>query len=204
VVTAGFAAMDVRRPPEERGSLGRFLSQLGEGNGGLTVHRTGAANVVAFATSPLTVLAVAAAVFVWFALLRDWGGLKRLYGLHPAVRAAAVGTAVATVIAGVLGGSALDVAGAAAATAVPVAALAALRVLGHAADRTPAPVVPADVATEVPAEVEAAPVVEPEPTGRTQPGSSVATTEPSEPAAPHVVRAQPRPIGTAPPADPTS
>jgi hypothetical protein len=149
-VTAGFAALDMRRPPEQRGSLGRFLSQLSEGTGGLSVHRTGVANVVAFGTSPLTTLAVAAAAFVWFALLRDWGGLKRLFGLNPAVRAAMAGTAVATVIAGVLGGAALNVAGAAAATAVPMAALAALRVLGHAADRTPAPIALAEAAAAPP------------------------------------------------------
>jgi hypothetical protein len=218
-VTAGFAALDIRRPPEERGSLGRFLGQLSDGTGALTIHRTGAANVVAFGTSPLTVLAVAAAVFVWFALLRDWGGLKRLYGLNPAVRAAMAGTAVATLIAGLLGGAALNVAGAAAATAVPMAALAALRVLGHAADRTPAPVA-ADVATEVPAETgaEGRPVTvvepaepahaEPHPAAHAEP-QPVADAEPepvadAEPAPPRVVRAQPRPIGTNPPGGPTA
>jgi hypothetical protein len=140
-VTVGFAVLDLRRPPEDRGGLGRFLTQLGEGTGGLAMHRTGVANAVAFGTSPLTVLAVLAAVFVWMALLRPWGGLKRLYGLYPAVRAAVAGIAVATLIAGLVGGAALNVAGAAAATAVPVAALAALRVLDHATDRTRPPVV---------------------------------------------------------------
>ena len=43
------------------------------------------------------------------------GRPNRLFGLYPAVRAAVAGTAVATLIAGVLGGAALDVAGAAAA-----------------------------------------------------------------------------------------
>ena len=46
------------------------------------------------------------------------------------------GTAVAAVIAGVLGGAALNVAGRGGGLAVPLAALAALRVLEHAADRT--------------------------------------------------------------------
>jgi hypothetical protein len=146
-VTVGFAALDLLRPPEQRGGLGRFLGQLSEGTGGLTVHRTGVANVVAFATSPLTGLALTAAVFVWFALLRPWGGLKRLFGLYPAVRAAMVGIAVATVIAGVLGGAALNVAGAASAIAVPLAALAAWRVLDHATDRTFAPMAPAGPVT---------------------------------------------------------
>ncbi|WP_229784328.1 hypothetical protein [Pilimelia anulata] len=131
-----FAVLDVRRPPEDRGGLGRFLTQWGEGTGGLTVHRTGVANVIAFASSPLTILATAAALFCWLALLQHWGGLKRLYGIYPAIRAALSGIAVAAVLAGVVGGAALNVAGAAAAVAVPLATLAALRVLDHAADRT--------------------------------------------------------------------
>jgi len=135
-VTTGFALLDLRRPAEERGSLGRFLTQLSDGTGGPVVHRTGAANVVAFATSPLTMLALAAALFLWFALLRDWGGLKRLFGLYPAVRAGFGGVAVASVIAGLFNEAALNVAGAAAATVLPLATLAALRVLGHADDRT--------------------------------------------------------------------
>ena len=69
-------------------------------------------------------------------LLRPWGGLKRLFGIYPAIRAAAVGMIVATVIAGVLGGAALNVAAAAAATALPLLTLGAMRVLEHAADRT--------------------------------------------------------------------
>jgi len=135
-VTTGFALLDLRRPVEERGSLGRFLTQLSDGTGGPVVHRTGAANVVAFATSPLTLLAIGSALFVWFALLRDWGGLKRLYGLYPAVKAGLAGAAVASVIAGLFNEAALNVAGAAAATVIPLAALGALRVLGRADDRT--------------------------------------------------------------------
>jgi hypothetical protein len=142
-VTIGFAVLDLRRPPEDRGGLGRFLTSLWDGTGGLAMHRTGVANAVAFGTSPLTVLAVLSAVFVWLALLQPWGGLKRLYGLYPAVRAALAGIAVATLMAGLVGGAALNVAGAAAATTVPLAALAALRVLDHAADRT-RPATPAE------------------------------------------------------------
>jgi hypothetical protein len=141
-VTVGFATLDLRRPPEDRGTLGRFLTQLGDGTGGLVMHRNGVANAVAFGTSPLSVLAVVAGLFVWLALLQHWGGLKRLYGIYPAMRAALIGIAVATVLAGLFGGAALNVAGAAAATAVPVAALAALRVLDHADDRTRPPVAP--------------------------------------------------------------
>jgi hypothetical protein len=71
-----------------------------------------------------------------FCQFSPWGGLNRLFGLHPAVRAAGAGVAVTALIAGVVGGSALTVAGAAAAAAVPTAVLVALRVLLHAADRT--------------------------------------------------------------------
>jgi hypothetical protein len=165
-VTVGFATLDLRRPPEDRGTLGRFLTQLSDGTDGLVMHRSGMANAVAFGTSPLTVLAVAAGLFVWLALLQHWGGLKRLYGIYPAIRAALIGIAVAAVLAGVFGGAALNVAGAAAATAVPVAALAALRVLDHADDRTRPPVlVEDDAATTGPAT---------EPAGAPGDGASVA------------------------------
>ncbi|BCJ57068.1 hypothetical protein [Micromonospora endophytica] len=135
-VTVGFAMLDLGREPAERGSLGRFLAALGDGTGGLTVHRSGTSNFETFVNSPLTVLALAGMLLVWFALLRPWGGLMRLFGIYPAIRAAMAGTGVAVVLGGVLGGAALDVAGAAAAVVVPLAALSALRVLDHAADRT--------------------------------------------------------------------
>ncbi|MGB2569886.1 hypothetical protein ACPFP2_15735 [Micromonospora citrea] len=135
-LTIGYAVVDLRRPAEERGALGRFLAALGDGTGGLTVHRSSTANFDTLVNSPLTVLAVVGALLVWFALLQPWGGLMRLFGIYPAVRAAMAGTAVAAVIGGVLGGSALDVAGAAGALVVPMAALASLRVLDHSTDRT--------------------------------------------------------------------
>jgi hypothetical protein len=135
-VTVCFALMDVRRPVDERGSLGRFLGALGDGTSGLTVHRSGESNLQALAGSPLTVLALVGAVLVWFALLQPWGGLKRLFGIYPAVRAGMAGITAASLLGGLLGGSALNVAGAAAALTVPMAALAALRVLDHATDRT--------------------------------------------------------------------
>ena len=135
-VTTGLVWLDLRRPPEERDSLGQFLTHLSEGSGGPVVQRSGAANVIAFATSPLTLLAIGAGLFLWLALMRDWGGAKRLFGLYPAVRAGFAGVAVASVTAGVFNGAALNVAGAAAATALPLATLAALRVLVHADDRT--------------------------------------------------------------------
>jgi hypothetical protein len=156
-VTIGFALIDLRRAESERSSLGRFMAALADGTGGTTLHRAGAANVDALLGSPLTILALVGTVLVWFALLRDWGGLKRAFGLYPAVRAAMIGIAVASAIGGMLGGSALDLAGAAAAVAVPMAAVAALRVLDHATDRTRPPLVPAPDDADPPARVEVVP-----------------------------------------------
>ncbi|SCL30147.1 hypothetical protein GA0074692_2869 [Micromonospora pallida] len=137
--TIGLGLLDLRRPAADRGSLGRFLAALGEGRAGLTVHRSSGANFDTLVGSPLTVIAVVGAVLVWFALFQPWGGLMRLFGIYPAMRAVMAGTAVAAVIGGLLGGSALDVAGAAGALVVPMAVLASLRVLDHAADRTQPP-----------------------------------------------------------------
>lgn len=173
-VTIGVTVVDLRRPAAERGSLGRFLAAIGDGSGGLTLHRSSTANFDTLVSSPLTVLALAGALLVWFALLQPWGGLMRLFGIYPAIRAAMAGTAVAAVIGGVLGGVALDVAGAAAALVVPMAALAALRVLDHSTDRT------------VPT------------AGRT--GAEDAGVAGDGPADPSILPAQPAPSGQVPPA----
>ncbi|MCW6011181.1 hypothetical protein K1W54_42555, partial [Micromonospora sp. CPCC 205371] len=130
--------------------------------------------------SPLTVLAVVGAVLVWFALLRPWGGLKRLLGLYPAIRAAMVGITTAAMIGGVLGGSGLDVAGAVAALTVPMAALAALRVLDHASDRTLPPLDPDQLPSPTPAAMPAAPdrapAAEPTPAARAPDPATPETT----------------------------
>jgi hypothetical protein len=136
LVTLGFALIDIRRPVEQQGSLGRILTQFGEGTASLTLHRVGVNNIMEFVSSALTLLAIAAAIFAWMVLMRPWGGLKRLFGIYPAIRAAAVGVIVSTLIAGVLGGAALNAAGAAAAMVLPLLTLTSLRVLEHAADRT--------------------------------------------------------------------
>ncbi|GGN51094.1 hypothetical protein FHR83_003894 [Actinoplanes campanulatus] len=138
-VTITFAVLDLSRAPLEQGTLGRFLTALGDGTAGPAMQRAAAANGLALLDSPLSLLALFGAAMLVFCQFSPWGGLNRVYGLHPAVRAGVAGTVVATLIAGVLGGTALGVAGAAAAAAVPVAVLTALRVLLHAADRTPPP-----------------------------------------------------------------
>ena len=135
-VTAGFALLDLARPADQRGALGRFLTQVSDGTSSSVVQRTGADNVTTLATSPLTLLVVGSAVMLFFALLRPWGGLKRLFGLYPPVRGALAGIGVATLLAGLTEGVGLNAAGAAMATALPLAALAALQVLAHADERT--------------------------------------------------------------------
>jgi hypothetical protein len=135
-VITGYALLDAGRPVTERGSLGVFLADLSDGTGGLVLQRTGAANGVNLLTSPLTLLVAGSAAMLFFALLRPWGGMKRLFGLFPPIRGALTGVGVATLVAGVVEGVGLDVAGAAAATVLPLAALASLRVLRHADERT--------------------------------------------------------------------
>jgi hypothetical protein len=135
-VTLGLAVIDLNRPELERGSLGRFLTDLSNGSAGPAIQRAATASGQALLESPLTILAVAGVLMLAFCQFSPWGGLTRLFGLRPALRAAGAGVTVATLMAGVLGGTALTVAGAAAATTVPVAVLTALRVLLHAADRT--------------------------------------------------------------------
>jgi hypothetical protein len=127
-VTTGLALADLRRPAELRSGLGRLFSELADGTAGFGLQRVSLANWDSLVHSPMTLVTAGLMAFLWLALLRPWGGLKRLFGIHPPLRAGMVGTAVAATLGGVLTGSALTVAGAAAAVAVPLAALAALRI----------------------------------------------------------------------------
>ncbi len=68
------------------------------------MHRSSTSNFQTLVNSPLTVLALAGAALVWLALLQPWGGLMRLFGIYPAIRAAMAGTGVAAGLGGVLGG----------------------------------------------------------------------------------------------------
>ncbi|GAA1774784.1 hypothetical protein [Luedemannella helvata] len=136
VVTMGFALLDLRRPPETRGSLGRFLTAVQDGTAAAIVRRTNIDNVAMMARSPLAWLAIGAAVFAFVVIPRHWGGLTRLFAIYPAVRAAAAGLTVAVVLGGLTNGVGLTVAGAGAATALPLLVVAALRVLAHADERT--------------------------------------------------------------------
>ena len=127
-VAGAVALAELWRPPEQRVGLGAFLTDLSQGRTGYAARRLSLANAEALLDSPLTMLAIGAAAFTWLVLLRPWGGLHRLFGVYPALRAGMMGTLVAGLLAGVLTGSALTVVGAAAAVALPLITLAALRV----------------------------------------------------------------------------
>ncbi|GIG62859.1 hypothetical protein Lfu02_72310 [Longispora fulva] len=129
VITVLFVAVDLSRPAEQRGNVGRLLAEAGQGQ--VIFQRLGQANVVAFVTSPLTLLAVAGGLYGYFVLLRPWGGLRRVYGLHPAVRGGVYGAMAAALLGSLLDGGGVMAAGAAAATVVPVLLLAGLRVVRH-------------------------------------------------------------------------
>jgi hypothetical protein len=87
----------------------------------------------------LTLLVVGAGAYTGLVLLRPWGGLRRLYGLFPAVRGGLAGLVVATLLAGAFDGVGVNVTGAAFAVVLPVTVLAVLRVQHHAEDRTQPP-----------------------------------------------------------------
>jgi hypothetical protein len=122
------ALLDLRRPTAERGALGRLLTELADGTAGFGLQRVSLANWEAFTETPLTLLAAGSGLFLWLVLLRPAAGLKRLFGIYPALRAGMAATALAAVLGGVLTGAALAVAAAAAAVAVPLATVGALRV----------------------------------------------------------------------------
>lgn len=131
-----FALLDLRRPAEQQSSVGRFFAHVDDGTVDLVLRRAGESSVVSFANSPLTILVLGAGLYTGLVLLRDRGGLRRVYGLFPSVRGALAGTIVATLLSGLVEGVALNVMGAALAIAMPLTVLAVLRVRHHAADRT--------------------------------------------------------------------
>jgi hypothetical protein len=135
-LTTTFALLDMRRPAEQRSSVGRFWGHLDDGTARLVVQRAGESSIVTAANSPLTLLVLAAALYTGLVLLRERVGLRRVYGLFPAVRGALAGMIVATLVVGVVEGVGLNVTGAALAVAMPLTVLAVLRVRHHAADKT--------------------------------------------------------------------
>jgi hypothetical protein len=130
-VTVAVALADLQRPVEQRGGLGRLFTELSDGTAGFGLQRVSLTNWESLASSPMNALAIGAGLFMWLVLLRPSGGLKRLFGIYPAMRAAMVGVVAASVLGGVLTGQALIVAGAAAGVVLPLLTLAALRVREH-------------------------------------------------------------------------
>jgi hypothetical protein len=147
LVAAGFMLLSVFPTLEPRSRLGRFLTEVADGVPGALLHRTAEANVITFVSSPLTVLVIAGALFVGLVLVQPSGGLMRVFGLYPALRAALFGSVLAVVMGGVVDGAAVLVAGAAAAVAVPLTVLTCLRALARAHLRT-APEMPPAPAPE--------------------------------------------------------
>jgi hypothetical protein len=138
VVTVGFALIDLLHRSDQRSSVGRFVGHVQDGTAGFLFQRIGESDFATAVGSPLTLLVVGCGLYTGFVLLRTWGGLKRVLGLFPTVRAAFAGIVVATGFAGLIEAVGFNILGAALATVTPLAALAALRVLDHAADKTPA------------------------------------------------------------------
>lgn len=137
IAVAGvFVLLNLYPSPEHRGRLGRFFTDLAEGVPGALIHRTAEANAITFASSPFTILVVAGALFGGLVLLRPSGGLLRVYGLYPAIRAALIGSGIAAVLGGLVDGAGVVVVGAATATAVPLAVVLCLRALARAHLRT--------------------------------------------------------------------
>ncbi|MGH3658365.1 MAG: hypothetical protein ACRDUA_17060, partial [Micromonosporaceae bacterium] len=141
-VTGVFILLNLYPRPEHRGRLGRFFTDIAEGVPGALVHRTAEANAITFGSSPLTVLVLVGGLFAGLVLLRPSGGLRRVYGLYPAIRAALIGSVVAAVLGGLVDGAGVVVAGAATATGLPLALLLCLRALARAHLRTARPFTP--------------------------------------------------------------
>jgi hypothetical protein len=148
LIVVGVGVIDLFQPVEQRSSVGRFVGHLTDGTAGFLFQRIGESNFTTAVSSPLTALVIGCGLYLGFVLLRTWGGLKRVLGLYPAVRAALAGIVVAGLFAGLVEAVAFNVLGAALATATPLATFAALRVLEHADVKTPAVACP-----EQPAEV---------------------------------------------------
>ncbi len=136
VVTVGFALIDLLHRSDQRSSIGRFVGHVQDGTAGFLFQRIGESDFATAVGSPLTLLVVGCGLYTGFVLLRTWGGLKRVLGLFPTVRAAFAGIVVATLFAGLVEAVGFNVLGAALATVTPLAALASLRVLDHASDKT--------------------------------------------------------------------
>ncbi|HEV2087253.1 MAG TPA: hypothetical protein VGR21_02965, partial [Cryptosporangiaceae bacterium] len=127
VTVSAFAAVDYARPAEERTHLGRFVADLFAGTAGTVIRRKAEANLNLLVDSQLTLLVLAVALFVPLVLFGP-GGLRRVHGLYPCLRAGFTGTAVAAGIGFAVNDSGIAVPAFAAMVAVPLAVAVTLRV----------------------------------------------------------------------------
>jgi hypothetical protein len=128
-----FAVSDYLRAPTDRSHLGQFVAQLGEGTAGVVIRRKAEANLNLLIDSQLTILVLAVLVFVPLVLMHSTGGMRRVFGLYPCVRAGLVATAVAATIGFAVNDSGVAVPAFAAALAMPLAVVTTLRVRAGAA-----------------------------------------------------------------------
>lgn len=139
IVVTVFALVDYARPEDERTHLGRFVAQLMDGTATTVLHRKAEANLNLLISSQLTLLVMSAIVFVPLVLMRRSAGLWRVFGLHPTVRAGALGVLVAAVLGFALNDSGIAVPAFVAALVVPLLIVTILRVLAEATRGTVVP-----------------------------------------------------------------
>ncbi|MGI5225780.1 hypothetical protein [Actinoallomurus sp. CA-142502] len=133
-VIATSAFVDHLRPPAHRTHLGEFAGQVLNGQAATVVSRKAGAMLRSVGHSPeLTILTVAALLFLWLALIRPtrWraGALELAYGRAPALRAGLSGAFATSMIGFLVEDSGISVPGIALAIAVPLALAAAVRAL---------------------------------------------------------------------------
>jgi hypothetical protein len=97
-VLAGFAALDLSRPPEQRTHLGRFVESAFGGGGGTIVTRKLQSNMSILTSSVWTWLVPVGLAFLIFLTWRSRGFLQHLQDRVPGTRAFMVGGLVVAVL----------------------------------------------------------------------------------------------------------
>jgi hypothetical protein len=160
-----FGLLDYARAPEDRTHLGRFVAQLSDGTAGAVLRRKAEANLSLLVDSQLTFLVIAVLVFLPVVLLRRSGGLRRVFGLYPTVRAGMIGVMVVAALGFAVNDSGIAVPAFAASLAVPLAVATTLRVMAGARRG----IIPGNgAAGYLPAEVDEQPPYPDEPGAREQ------------------------------------
>ncbi len=132
-----FALLDYNRAAEDRTHLGRFVAQISDGTAGAVLRRKAEANLSLLVDSQLTLLVIAVLVFIPMVLMRRSGGLRRVFGLYPTVRAATIAVMVVAALGFAVNDSGIAVPAFVAALAVPLVVTTALRVLAGAGRGVP-------------------------------------------------------------------